>query len=599
MQTSYNGTDPRFLMAFGLAFLAAGLGIGAFYYGLLDQWYETRSWVEVPCVIESTELREHLDREEDSSSGEITETLLHEVVAEYSYEYQGVSHKGSEVSITGGSDNFGDYQERTARILKEHRESGEPYRCFVNPKQPSEAVIFRDARWTILLFISTFPVIFPLVGGLTSAFAWRKLRAARQTKKLEEKYPEQPWRWKPAWGLDWMPPKDKTHAWAWVSVALWMACVWLPMVYALVVDSDMRRSNPLSLMGFLPLPLIALAGVIALYRVLQQPQRGMLLHVDPRPVVPGETMHGHLAIPRGVVSSIRGEVQVELRCVKETAVDLGKQVLKGYKAVWSHEVTVPMSDATREAKGSRVPFSLDVPEDLSAQSADLAEIGWEDTTQHLWELEVRARGLRRRTVFDVPVFQLEPRQKKRSAKKSSGKQAIHPLKLDGDELTLHLAKYHITAVFNKNDMPVSLELSPKRYGLVKLFLVCFTLVWSLVFIILLNADVAGLFPIIWGGSSAVLWGLVMMMMRQQRLVFTDDRVEASWSLGMWGGKKLYERRDLVQFSERVNMTSGSTAYYVVSAETTFGKKVPLVDGIPSQLVVENLSRLLERWRKQA
>ncbi|MEN3941029.1 DUF3592 domain-containing protein [Prosthecobacter sp. SYSU 5D2] len=595
MARRQSATGETFLIPFGLVFLLAGLGVGIFYFSILSRWYEARGWVEVPCVIESSDLQERVSTDSDGTS------TTYEVEAAYRYEYNGRTYKGDEVSLSLGADSFGDHHQRVFSILDEHRASGRPFRCYVNPDLPEESVIFREARWTILLFMSLFPLVFPLVGGLVSLFGLIGLRQNRRLKDYKTRYPGQPWRWKPAWGEDWMRPKNTGGAWAWVVVTVWMGIIWLPMMHALLVDGDAGMSNPLSLLAFLPAVAILLVGRGALKRLLASRRGEILLYVEPRPVSPGKVFQGYLGIPKHLTLGLHDVVETEVRCVKEVTVRSGKNTTVRREVLWSGLNQAAMSEAAREGAGSRLPLRQEIPAGLPAMPVALAETGWKDATQHVWELEVRANKLRQPMVYDLPVFEMEPAQVSADGFREDRpqKKATPLLDLDADELVMHLKRYHVAAEFDGREYPVSMDLSPKRFAPVRLFLVIFTSVWTVAFIILLNSDAPGLFPLIWGGSSAMLWWMIVMQMKRKRLRFTDDGLEVAWSLGPWGGRQVYERRHLVQFLNSVNMSSGSTQYHVVKAETTFGKKVILLDGIPSALVVENLCRLLERWRKQA
>ena len=593
MASRQPASGETFLIPFGLIFLMAGLGVGWFYYSILSRWYEVRDWKEVPCFIESTDLERKTSKNSE----------MHVVRAAYRYEYEGRFYKGDGVSLSDQADSFGDYQQRVFSILDEHRREGRPFRCYVNPDVPEEAVIFREARWTILLFMSVFPLVFPLVGGLVRLSGVMGLRNNRREKGHQIRYPGQPWRWKPAWSEEWMRPKNTGDAWIWMVVTVWMGILWLPMMHALLVDGDAGWANPLSLLAFAPAGVILLVGWGALKRVLAGRRGVILLYVEPRPVSPGQVLNGYLGIPKHLPLGLHESVEVAVRCHKEMTVRSGKSTTVQREEVWSGVVRIPMSEATREGTGSRLPLRMEIPAGLPAMPVEMALAGLRDTTPHVWELEVRAGRLMQSMIYDLPVFQTERTEEETNlgADQDARPKALRTpvLDLDADELVLHLQRHHIAAEFDGRQYPVSLDLSPKRFAQVRLFLVIFTSVWTLAFVILLNSDAPGLFPLIWGASSAMLWWMILMQMKRRRLRLTDDQMEVAWSLGPWNGRQMYERRHLVQFLNSVNMSSGTSQYHVVKVETTFGKKVTVVDGIPSALVVDNLCRLLERWRKQA
>ena len=104
----------------------------------------------------------------------------YEVTAEYVYTYGGQEYKGSRVGFDSGADNIGSFHQNAYQELSKCQKSKTPFRCFVNPAQPSEAALYRDPRWEMLAFKMIFVLAFGGVGfGLLIAglSAFRKQRA--------------------------------------------------------------------------------------------------------------------------------------------------------------------------------------------------------------------------------------------------------------------------------------------------------------------------------------------------------------------------------------------------------------------------------------
>lgn len=602
MSSRRSSSGAAFLVPFGLLFICAGLGVGIFYAGLLKQWFSARSWIETPCVIESSTLRDHLEKKAGSQTSR--DTLMNETMATYRYEFGSQSYIGHEVSISLGADNFGDFQERAAEVLLEYQNSGKPFRCYVNPHHPEEAILFREARWTILLFMGIFPLVFPLVGGAVSIGGLLAMQEKQRLRSYKSRFPGEPWRWTRDWSGDWIPPQNAGRFWAWVVVAIWGTIIWLPMFIALFIESDVSPANPVSLVVFLPLAIWLFIIWITAKQLLQRKNGLLHLHVEPRPVVPGSALEAWVAIPPRFPLGIHVQIQAELRCVKEVTTYDSKSSITSRETLWSGQDSSPISEATREAQGSRLPIHIDIPAGLPAPLATPDGTDEDGAMRHGWELELRATGLRNPVVFDVPVFHtqetLAEETAKTVSKTSSPRTTSHPLDLDADELTMHLVKHHITAVFDPQERPVSFDLSAKRMRGVRLFLIPFNIVWTAVFIGMLFADeIPLLFPVVWGASSLLIWWLVILMFQNKQVHFSDSGMEIYTQLGPWNNRQSFERRQLLEFTHRTNMTSGNTRYYQVRAEATYGKKVTVLDGITNELVVENLCRLLESWRKQA
>ena len=91
------------------------------------------------------------------------------MTAEYAYQYGGKQYTGRRVSLYG-SDNVGSFQQDVYRQLSEYRKSGRPFRCYVDPQQPDESILFRDLRWEMIGFQSIFALVFGGVGFGLLAF---------------------------------------------------------------------------------------------------------------------------------------------------------------------------------------------------------------------------------------------------------------------------------------------------------------------------------------------------------------------------------------------------------------------------------------------
>jgi hypothetical protein len=81
------------------------------------------------------------------------------------------------VSIHRGSDNIGSFQRRAFEELTRCRASGRPFRCYVDPQNPANAVLYRQARWEMIAFYAMFALVFGGAGvGLLAVWALRLVR---------------------------------------------------------------------------------------------------------------------------------------------------------------------------------------------------------------------------------------------------------------------------------------------------------------------------------------------------------------------------------------------------------------------------------------
>jgi hypothetical protein len=135
------------------------------------QAIEARSWVPVPCKIVSSGMStSHRSRTSRRSRG----TVYHiQVVYTYSYNgrfYQSNRYRFKQLNSPGGR---AEKEQVVQRLLP-----GSTANCFVNPADPSQAVMDRDFNWD--MFAEFIPLAFAgvgIAGILWSVHMRRRLRA--------------------------------------------------------------------------------------------------------------------------------------------------------------------------------------------------------------------------------------------------------------------------------------------------------------------------------------------------------------------------------------------------------------------------------------
>src|SRR6185369_12802690 len=126
------------LLLFGLTFLGAGLAAG-YFFALTDTItaINARSYVPVPAEILNVELKRHHGKNSNT----------YETKARYRYTVGDNSYTSERVAISSGADNIGDYQQDLYERLNTARLRRTPVTAWVNPNNPSEALLDRDMRW--------------------------------------------------------------------------------------------------------------------------------------------------------------------------------------------------------------------------------------------------------------------------------------------------------------------------------------------------------------------------------------------------------------------------------------------------------------------
>jgi hypothetical protein len=218
-------TKPPTALGFGCAalfaipFASVGIFMGYEVIRTLVEHLAMQRWVQTPAVITRADL--------ETQAGE---GLTYTAVAEYQYEFGGQQHHGSRVGLSRGSDNVGNFHQRVHAELKAHQTNGQPFRCFVNPAQPDQSILYRDLRWEMIAFYDVFVLTFGGIGigmFLACVFGWRR---ERRRAALAVQYPGQPWLWRDDWAANQIEPTGKysfarvaaiTLFWNVASAPLW------------------------------------------------------------------------------------------------------------------------------------------------------------------------------------------------------------------------------------------------------------------------------------------------------------------------------------------------------------------------------------------
>lgn len=141
----------RFMIVFGLVF--AGFGLLAVYLVVVPPVagaIRSRNWVATPCMILDSRLESSHDSESESDS--------YRIAVRFRYQYNGQSFVSQRYTwssaYTGGRAGK---QQIVDRLQVESRTT-----CYVNPRDPSEAVLKRDIGWDLALGL--IPMVFVVIG---------------------------------------------------------------------------------------------------------------------------------------------------------------------------------------------------------------------------------------------------------------------------------------------------------------------------------------------------------------------------------------------------------------------------------------------------
>jgi len=409
------------LSLFGLPFLVAGIVLSAIYFNGYRKWIFAQSWVETPCWIETTELV--ATRGQKSTS--------YKTVATYRYDFEGQTYRGDSVSLYFGSDNIGSFQKDAYRELSKYSETvpakrnrakglpatkrqtaPRPFRCYVNPREPSESVIYRTLRWPMQAFMAIFALTFPAVGaGLALGGALLR-KHSRREHQLQLEYPGEPWKWKLMWSGSTIADKETSSNRAIYAYTIWSALVIGSLLLTTGVSGAFfTEKASWFLMVFL------LLWCIPAWMSWKQVKRwlaigGASLSLRKPVTAPGETLAGEVVFAKALPWNERPVIS--LQCIKRTsqATRNGSQI--SHDTVWQADLDEADLSRARATSDQSFPFSFEIPSD-AVESCD----GTKLEAQYRWEVVAKLPQGRGKAVFEVPVFHNESSRAFASASLSS------------------------------------------------------------------------------------------------------------------------------------------------------------------------------------
>jgi hypothetical protein len=300
----------------------------------------------------------------------------------YRYSFQGREYTGSRLGTfaLGGSSDVDDWDERLAAYLSEARESGKPIMVYVNPDNPAEALIDRDIRWKLLLFMSPFALVF---GGVGVGALYAMIRIIRGRKRQKKKS---------------IAARDKrviatsadtSVGFMWMFALLWNAISW--PIAILAVPEMLQGENWIGLLVLL-FPFIGLMLLWGAIRMTFGKVRGgkatLKLQTD-NPRV-GGSLAGAVVFAKPLAPGT--VMRVRLLCLRVEDDNDGVST----RPQWNKDQVVPVSEGP---EGSQATFRFDVPAEVPATST--ASTG---KVTYRWRLDVHPA----KQVVSVPQsFEIE------------------------------------------------------------------------------------------------------------------------------------------------------------------------------------------------
>lgn len=574
------------MVLFGMPFLIAGLAMGWFmYFPTLHTWWSARGWEQVPCWIESADM---------SSSHSSKGGTTYKTKARFRYKYDGREHHSEEVGLMGGSDNIGTFQQDAFAQIRPYQGLEKPFRCFVNPDRPQQAVLFRDLRWGLLLLMSLFPMIFPLAGCLVAVQGGKQACAARKEKELAARHPGEPWRWRREWEGDSIKAENNGLVYL-LALAGWILLVQGPLALAIIVSGELTAS-PLAFLGLLPAALALMPLSFAWRRLKTRGRLGRpTLWLKQTPVSPGRALEGELRFDRTL--SPMDTLHVRVLCQRHITRRSGKSTSTTKETIWEDTKTFSAAEARREITGVALPVRMDIPAGLPCSVVEDAAFALGDDEQHVWTLEISLAQGGKPVILPLPVFVKQGEVLPERTDSTDDVEAIAP---NIALLQQRLKTQGLNVQFDSDGLPTLFECLPVRFKGMGWFLVFFGTVWFIAFVIMVVGEAPFILRFIWGTTSPLILALgVWTLLHSRRVEILPDEIRVTEAARPFYSKRQeFALRHFVGFSHDSNMQSGNQFYYRVRGETTFGKKITLVDGLTELVIAQTLANKLENWRKR-
>ncbi|MDO6747871.1 DUF3592 domain-containing protein [Gilvimarinus sp. 1_MG-2023] len=535
----------RWLMIlFGLPF--AAVGVGMFFWGvagtLVDKW-AVESWQPVSAQLTQIDLKR------GTSDGSIT----YKVTASYQYSFNGQPFMASRVGLTDGFDNVGDYHQRESSRLQRALNQGQSVQAWVDPDQPSQAILNRDVRWGMIGFSMIFVIVFGGVGGgiIVYCLCAPTDKMPNQGRELGDR----PWLERRDWAHKEIKSNGKTSLYVSWGVAIAWNAIAIP---AGIGGVNAALKGELIALIALLFPAVGL-GLIgwAVSVTLSWRRFGPApLQLDPYPGAVGGQVGGSIEVR--LPYSINHRFDVSLQCLRSYMSGSGKNRSRRESLVWQTE---GVAQTQASATGTRLEILFDVDSDLPVSQTP-------SRSYHLWRLVVDCElpGADFSRQYEIPVF-------------ATGQKAAALSRLSTENILAQQSREEaLESVLNVEQIPggIILHYPAWRHPGGKMALILVGAIFAGVgFLIPADDFPSWIFTLI--GIPMLLAGIYYLMCSLDVRIDQSELVTRRRLLGVSLGNRHYPRSSIQSLALKESYTSQSgkshTTFYKIIAKRHTGKPV--------------------------
>lgn len=523
-----------------------------------------RFWQPVAAQLESVELKRRQD-----SDGQ----TVWQVRAGYRYRFDGREYRSDRVSLHYGADNLGDYHQRVYARLDAARRAGKSVTAWVDPDQPSRAVLDRELRWGRLALLLLFPLVFGGAAVLLVVRGRRQRRRQQERERMAALEPERPWLQHERWRSTTLSSEGRATMWLAIGFAALWNLVSLPLLF--VLPGELEKGNWPALLGLL-FPLIGIGLIAWAVREGIRARRygESTLELDALPVALGGRLGATLSIP----ARLQGrELNVQVACLHRYRTGTGKNRRTVERTLWEDRVRVT-SGSGRAPGQTSARIEMRLPGDQPPAREDDAD------DRIVWQLEATSEepGVDYKAVFGLPVFEVaagghDPLAG--SEAQITGDPAPH----DHDDWRETGVEHGYVAGGQRFHFPRG-RLLGAGLG---------TLVFALVFLGTGIGLGAGAGHWWFGGVFAlfgllILWGAATMLFSQSEIVIGNDRLR--WRHGVFGRWREVEAGAIKTIDIKRSGSIGRKLYFRIEinrwGET---RKTAIADWVPNERAARSLA----------
>ncbi|QDV75994.1 DUF3592 domain-containing protein [Botrimarina mediterranea] len=370
---------------FALPFAGVGVFMAWSLASILWLSWSAASWVEVPATITSVELQRTGDKKNSLR-----------VVADYRYEYAGQAYESDRVGLSTMADNFGSYHRRLHDRLHAAWKAEKTVDCFVDPNDPTQALLDRRLRPVVVVYHVPFVLAFGGVGFGIIAAALYGMRKARRDDVISADSPDKPWLLRDEWREGVQREGNKEFYGVAFFAVLWNSIA-LPFAAIFLMSDDKKPWWLYLIVAIFPAVGVGFIGWLVKHWLRRRKYGASTLRLATMPGVVGGKLAGVILAPEAVRAA--DAVRVSLTCTR--VVRRGKNSTT--EVLWQDERDIAKFLDAGEPGSFGVPITFTIPS--HAQPTD-------DDKRVAWTLKAMAElpGIDYAASFEVPVFRTEDSQ---------------------------------------------------------------------------------------------------------------------------------------------------------------------------------------------